>query len=216
MFYVAQLANCHDPGSDVDTMSRRLLRRPMMLRVVDKDQLFLETISDLQSRVAAPDEYGMLRTAALLRQLLLDSPRLIDEVNRQRRLRVTFRVVDKDAYVQMVLDDGAIFYSTEDGLDPNTAAFGQVKELNRDQFLKQPVMVVNGHTASVHDLIDQLAHIEGGIHAATARTDKEKALTEAGQVLGIGGLPAGVRMLAAIGRVVLSGLEELRRRVATS
>jgi len=119
------------------------------LTLVNRDQLFLNLMADLQSRVATPDEYGMLKTAALLRQLLLDSPRLVDEVNRERRLKITFRVMEKDAYVQMLLDSGATFYSVEDGLDPNTAPFGNPRDVNRDQFLKLRVMVLNNHAVSV-------------------------------------------------------------------
>jgi hypothetical protein len=38
-------------------------------------------------------DYDLLQTAGILRRLLLDSPRLVDEVNRNLpRLKITFRV----------------------------------------------------------------------------------------------------------------------------
>lgn len=177
--------------------------------------LFLSVISDLADRVRRPDEYGMLRAAALLRQLLLDERRLIDEVNRVHRLKIEVTVLDMEAYVETVLAERPVFYSVEAGIDPSTGAFGRPVKLSRDRFLKLRIMVINGHAVSAHDLIDQLAHIEGGVHIGSARTEKQNALAEAAKAFGIGGLPAGVSMIAAIGRVVLTALEPLRVKVAS-
>jgi hypothetical protein len=179
------------------------------------DELFLRTLQDLETLLAQPDEYALLRAAALLRQLLLDGGKsLVNKVNRNHDKKLAFVVTDNNAYVEMLLADGAMFYSTEDGLDPNTSPFGQARQLTRDQFLKWPVMIVHRHFVTVHDVIDQLAHIEGGVHAGKAKTEKQQALKEAAGVFGIGGLPAGTRMLAPIGRVTLAGLGELREAVS--
>jgi hypothetical protein len=183
---------------------------------VEPNRLFLETCADLESRLPRLDEYGILRAAALMRQLLLDDQRLVDQVNRTARLKLVFDVRDSRNYMQMVIGDGAAFYSVEDGLDPATGRPGSTVELNRDQFLKWQVMFVDGHYVTIHDVIDQLAHIEGGVHVGTAKTGKEKALAEAGKTFGIGGLPAGIRMTAAIARVVLKALRPLRDQVAQS
>jgi len=55
-----------------------------------------------------------------------------------------------------------------------------------------------------------------GVHVGAPKTAKEEALASAAQLLGIGGLPAGIRLMAAIGRVVLRGLSDLREEVANS
>jgi len=179
---------------------------------VEPDKLFVEILQDIEMRIGNLDEYGMLRTAALLRQLLLDEPRLIDKVNQQYRLKIGFIVGDRRAYMQMTIGDGAVLYSVEDGLDPERGRPGPTVVLNRDQFLRWPVMFVDGHYVTIHELIDQLAHIEGGVHSGEPRTAKEQALVEASRTLGVGGLPAGIRMIAAIARVALVGLQPLRER----
>jgi hypothetical protein len=184
-----------------------------MLESVEPERLFLATCTDLEGRITHLDEYGLLRAAGLLRQLLLDETRLIDVVNRKFRIKVAFLVMDRRSNMEMVAADGAEFYSVEDGLDPSTARPGTTIELTRDQLLKWKVMFVSGHYVTVHDLIDQLAHIEGGVHSGSPKTDKEKSLVQAAGMFGIGGLPAGIRMVAAIGRVVVSGLAPLRNRV---
>jgi len=48
---------------------------------VDADRLFLYTLQDLERRTAATDEYEVLIPPALLRKLLLDKERLMDQVN---------------------------------------------------------------------------------------------------------------------------------------
>src|SRR5947208_11895772 len=107
--------------------------------VMEPDRLFLMTLQDLQERLSNLDEYGMLRTAGLLRQLLLDEPRLVDLVNRKFRLRIRFAVADRRDYMDIIIADGAVFYSVEDGLDPETGRPGNRVVLGRDKFLKWPV-----------------------------------------------------------------------------
>jgi hypothetical protein len=51
---------------------------------VKRETLFLRTLEDLGRRVEpGVDEYEVLLIAGLLRKLLVDSPRLVDEVNRR-------------------------------------------------------------------------------------------------------------------------------------
>lgn len=181
---------------------------------MNADQLFLATLDDVRARLASPSEYGLLRMSALLRQLLLDAHPLVDAVNSERRLKITYEVMTADRYVDVIMEDRPIFWSTEDGLDPATAAFGQPVTLRRDAFLARRVMFVDGHAVTVRDVIAQLAHVEGGVHAGSPESAKQEALQQAARVFGIGGLPAGWRLLAAIARVVLRSLEPLEAEVA--
>ena len=53
-----------------------------------RDELFLETLSDLESRCEpGRTEYDVLGIAGLLRKLLIDAQPLVDQVNRDRHLR---------------------------------------------------------------------------------------------------------------------------------
>jgi hypothetical protein len=82
--------------------------------------------------------------------------------------------------------------------------------------LARRVMVVNGEQVTVHHLIDQLAHIEGAVHRSDPRDRRAAVLSEAARQLFIGGLPAGIRQIQAIARVVLRGLTPLRDAVRNS
>jgi hypothetical protein len=77
-------------------------------------------------------------------------------------------------------------------------------------------MMINGQQVTVRDLIDQLAHIEGAVHAGNPREPREALLKEVARQLYVGGLPAGVRQIQSIARVVAHGLAPLRDAVLRS
>jgi hypothetical protein len=63
----------------------------------------------------------MLRSAALLRQLLLDESPLVHQINRGRHLRFVFRVNVREPIWKRAGTDPPVFWSRHDGLDPETA-----------------------------------------------------------------------------------------------
>ena len=181
---------------------------------MDADRLLIATLDDLAERINSPmTEYEVLGIAALLRRLLLDSPPLLDVVNREHRLKVRFVVANDDAYRDMVLGDGAMFWSAQDGLDPETSLPGMhgTLELNRDQFLARPVMASRGRLISVRDVITHGANVAGAVHLTSQPKDEShQEISGWAEALGIGGYPAGTRELQAIGRVVLKALAPVR------
>jgi hypothetical protein len=83
-------------------------------------------------------------------------------------------------------------------------------DATRDQLLARRVMVLGGESITVRDLIDHLAHIEGAVHRSDPKEHRELVLSQAARDVFIGRLPAGVRQIQAIARVVLRGLQPLR------
>jgi hypothetical protein len=53
----------------------------------------------------------------------------------------------------------------------------------------------------------------GGVHAGQPRGDSQESLVAVAQQFNIGGDPAGIGTLLAIGRVVVRGLGPLRDRI---
>jgi hypothetical protein len=116
----------------------------------------------------------------------------------------------------MVLGDGPVYWSLEDGLDPDLdhpPGLMAPIDATRDQLLARRVMMVDGAEVTVRDLIGQLAHIEGAVHRSEPRERREVVLKEAARQVFVGGLPAGIRQIRAVARVVLRGLEPLREAV---
>ena len=51
--------------------------------MIDSEALFLRTLDDCRSAIAGEDEYELLRSTGLLRQLLIDGRPLVDVVNQK-------------------------------------------------------------------------------------------------------------------------------------
>jgi hypothetical protein len=186
---------------------------------MNSEALFVKTLEDLQRRTTdETDEYEVLLSAGLLRKLLMDSTPLINRVNsvEGRRLTIRFRINGPTPYQELLLSHGPIFWSLEDGIDPDLGqppGLVNPVEATRDQLLARQVMQLQGTPVTVRDLIDQLAHIEGAVHNQQPRERREELLKAVAQQIYIRGLPAGVSQIRSIGRVVIRGLRPLRDAV---
>ena len=76
--------------------------------------------------------------------------------------------------------------------------------------------MVYGKSYSVREVILFEANVSGAVHAGSAKTDKELALKQVGDSLGIGGYPLALRQLLAIARVILAALRPLRDAAAAA
>jgi len=171
-----------------------------------REQLFVYTIKDLEKKLAATDQYEILMIAGLLRKLLLDGTPLMDQIN-TGHLRVKFiinsRPIPEDKYLSI--------WSIEDGLDPATAVPHLCKpiEVDRGQLLSTKILKVGGKVFSVKDVILHLAHVEGAVHAGSTKDEKDLILNRFIQEWQIGGVAATFRLLKAIARVTVKGLQVL-------
>jgi hypothetical protein len=114
----------------------------------DVEQLFLDTLRDLEQRVSAQDAYQILGISALIRKLLLDGCPLTDQVNRERRLKIWFEIglpqKSPPGFPQ------PLFYSRQDGFDPDTAPPGtERKKVSRDGLLSARVLTIEGKDYTV-------------------------------------------------------------------
>jgi hypothetical protein len=178
---------------------------------MDANQLFLATLDDLGSRSQpGRSDYDVLTISALIRKLLLDAGRLTDEVNRPHRLRLRF-VANRGT---PPTDPRPVFWSVQDGLDPNTARPGRApEEMSRDQFLAVTILEFDGVGLTVRDVVDYLANVGGGVHHSQPTTAKEFALASVESELRVGGYPPALRSLLAVARVTLHALEPLRSTI---
>lgn len=196
-------------------------RRPLNLDAsevepVDVDRLFIYTLSDLEQRAAAADEYAVLMSAALLRKLLLDKGRLMDLVNRSHRLDLRFRISGVSPLEQLIHDSNPMFWTIEDGLDADSPLAYAPFNASLDQFLARRVMRFGGSWITVRDVIDQLANIEGAVHSGKAKGERQRALQAAAKFYNRAGLPGAVSQVRLIGRITVRGLSPLRDAVVTA
>jgi hypothetical protein len=189
---------------------------------VEADALFTATLDDLEQRVIpGRPEYDVLMAAALIRKLLLDEHPLAHVVNRppERRLKLRFRTNVAPAVWEVLPDTPKpVFWSIQDGLDPETAVMRRhaPSDLSLDDFLRVRVMLIEGHEINVHELVDHAAHVSGAVHAGPPGSEKERALQDVTRQIQVGGYDPAVRSLLAIGRITLRALAPLRAVVEDS
>lgn len=183
------------------------------------DELFTRTLADLERRTTVTDEYEALLSAGLLRKLLLDKTPLMDKVNSNLRMKVRFAINGESAYERAVHEDGPMFWSLGEAIDPDIPAppgLWAPFNATRDQLLARRVLRVHGNWVTVRDLIDQLAHIEGAVHSEDPKNQREEVLREVARHIYVNGLPVGVRQVQSIGRVVVRGLAPLAVAITSS
>jgi hypothetical protein len=179
--------------------------------MITKDQLFLRTVEDLEARIdGAPDEYEILMAAGLLRKLLLDGSRLMDQVNRYRQIPVNFRIVIRDSS-PLPGELPPVLWVLPSGLDPDATDVQtppSIEEVSRDRFLKRPVAVYAGESATVKDLILYHAHIAGAVHAGDPKNPKDYAIAVL-ERMSWEDTTMSLEVIRSIGRIVVKALRPL-------
>ena len=171
------------------------------------DRLFLERCEQIALLSESYREIDILDIGARLRALVLDKHSLVEVAN-INRLKLRFKVGKF-----LPLPPGTpepMFMSLEDALDPFTCVGPSLNtELNYDDFLCHHIMNINGNKILIKHVIQASSNLMGGIHY-DPRPDKDhQKLVELSKFIEIGGTPASIRILKAIGRVTLRGLEPL-------
>jgi hypothetical protein len=183
---------------------------------MDPDRLFLFTVDECRQVFGAPNDYSILRSTALLRQLLLDGNSLVDVVNRERRERILFTISDGWAteYASTVMEDQPSLFCVADGLHPDSTPIidAKIVKLKRDQFLKYNLVYSNGSFHNVGEIVSHCANVLGGVHIGSPRTPEEHSLSAA-QQFQIGGLPLSLRQVVPLLRVVADALDPLYQRI---
>lgn len=170
------------------------------------DQLFLETLLDLKSKTESTKPYDNFMAAPLLRKLLIDSNSLLNRVNRNRHIKITFVCAD---YIVPNMD-GVALWAILDGFEPdnNPPSFNSVS-LNRDKLLKQVLMVYEGNNLTVYDVIKYICNVAGAVHSEDPEEEKEQILARIDDQFQFGGNGALVESLKSLSRVVLAALQPL-------
>ena len=175
---------------------------------MEPTRLFLETLRDLQSKVAAGDDYSMLRASALLRQLLLDGTPLIHRVNRDIHVKIRFPVCGR-AYREAVLNHKPIFYSALSGIHTSGALSHSCEMISLDAFLGTVVLVLSGQILTVHDLISISANVLGGVHKGDPEDVKAQAVSAFSQHFRVAGGSLTAAQLKPVVLVAIDGLQPL-------
>jgi hypothetical protein len=159
-----------------------------------------------------PDD--MLQIAQSLRQILVDGDRLLDTVNRERRLKIRFSVgmsveEDDEEMAERGLPIPAVHFISI--FPPN----GPRENLNIDHFLSFKVVKNRDGYYSVREIIKTCCNRLGAVHHGDAEKDDEieAGIRDLGKILEGIGLRGAFAVLVIIANVVLEGLNDLRQQI---
>jgi hypothetical protein len=171
------------------------------------ERFFLQTILDVISKVAAHDEYELLKLSGLLRLLLLDSPCLIDLANKQAQLRLEYEPRDSRLGLQAPV---AASVGIESIYAPDSPEMHRPKRA-RNSFIKCPVMSKDERIIRVEDLINACANKAGGVHFDLSLPNKPAQVDSLAidNALSFMGLAASASVLKDIAQVTLHAVRPL-------
>lgn len=193
--------------------------------------LFIHTLEDLRRLVLDRTEgiplYDLIRIGALMRLLIVDTHSLAERANRARRVPMEFTAHEFDVNWRSKLPapiremreaeiaDGAIEGATLhlDGVIPgNDDTPIETKRISGWRNHTTGTLA-DGTPVSVHNVIDYVAHIAGGVHQGYTKSPVERALHMGADWWREDAPSARVSPLAAIhglAVVTISGLDPLR------
>lgn len=178
---------------------------------MDRKRLFVQSYEDLRDKTDSKDEYKILKSSGLIRSFFLDSPNLVDTVNREYRKRLEFTYSDSSqGYAAVLISMNPDHWAELDGFYPGTQIAEAVNvTTGRDPMLSQVVLINAGKSLTVKDVIKYVANVMGGVHPGNPKEndDKEQAFSEIVSLYG--DVPAAIKQLQSINRVILEGLEPL-------
>jgi hypothetical protein len=185
---------------------------------VNPEEIFKYRYEQLAKLVQGGKAVQLVDVAAILRQFLVDSPSIIDTVNRKYRLKITFEVFEST-------DEQIERLRSQDGMIPSFISLGTVlppfaplKPMTKDAFLGFNVLYVNGTHFNVRQIIKVCANRLGAIHLSSPASDnRDKAiLRKLNEVWEFIGTPATFSMLILIGRIATKALVELNLKLTDS
>jgi hypothetical protein len=145
---------------------------------------FLETIRDIDSKVLQGSKYALIKATGMLRLLLLDSPTLIDRVNKEHKRRILYETIDSSE--SPPLPSMTQQYQWRNP-DPVPFPGARSSSLSRTRFLAMHIASRGSTRTTVRDLIRACANAAGGVHYGVAGGAAEQAALELDQEVQLSG-----------------------------
>ena len=179
-----------------------------------ESELFLHTVADLREKLLAKDQYSILRSAALMRQLVLDGKPLIHLANRVHKIRLEF-VVSPMEPRNPPLESGMLWWGNDIYPYPFMSGQHLWRTVNLDGLLATDCVRSETQDFTVKDVLKFCANVSGGVHLGQPTDALERELAAIDDVGNIAGLSVSLSALPGIGKVLLAGLQPLIDAVNT-
>jgi len=184
---------------------------------MENRKLFLIRFNQLRECLESQNEENMLLLSQVIRQLLVDGSRLLDIVNRDPKLPITFRVgmssrEREEEMSSLGLPSPSVHFLG--AFPPNEIK----RDIKLKSFLKFPMANYKGQHFSVKSLVKTCANRLGGVHIGESASDSEEEseIRKFGEVLQQMGMHHAFASLIVIANVTYDALEPLAETLTTS
>jgi hypothetical protein len=150
----------------------------------------------------------LLALSGILRLFLVDSPNIVDRVNRNHRLKIRFLPMGDDPnHIKNLPASLPIPAFQYFGFFSDTTE----AKITRDQLLKRVAFIIEGRQYTYHQFIILVANKLGGVHFDEdyKKQPDLAVLASLNEQIGIGGAPSALWVMRDVGKVVREGFADL-------
>lgn len=184
------------------------------MSMTHEEKLFLHKLDELEARIVSNDPYVVLGASGLIRSLLLDKNRLVDQVNKHYDIEISFVLqVPENERPASDSDFTPTASGVGDTINPECPLSpGMVHErVSRDVFLNKTVLTFEGREFSIKDVIKYEAEAMGAIHLESPIKEKHRVIHGIAHFFQYGDERGTLRQLVAIARNVVLALTPLKK-----
>ena len=183
---------------------------------MNPEQLFKIHYDKMTQALQRRTPEDMLDIARALRQILVDGDRLLDVVNRERRLKIRFTVgmsVEERAeeMAELGIPSSSCRLHFLGMFPPNEPR----KNIKIDNLLSFKVVKKGERCYSVREVIKTCCNCLGAVHYGPPEKDNdiETGIRSLGEIFEVEGVHGAFATLVIIGSIVVEGLQELRQQI---
>jgi hypothetical protein len=185
--------------------------------MTNQEKIFLNIISELKKRYENQTEYDILKASGLIRQLLVDSNPIIEQVNRKYKLKITYRVQERIKLpFERFNEDGTAWKPLYGIVFITPQENSPVELLNRDDFFKYELLSYHNEMINVLEVIKICANKYGGIHYDEKRNLKESSIDVTHKAFSFNNSSSVIRSMYSITGICLEALNPLAEKVKRS
>jgi hypothetical protein len=182
--------------------------------MTEKEKLFVNTVLELEERFTKKTEYDLLKASGLIRQLLVDQNTLVDQVNKNYKLKIKFKVrkrfkfnnSDSNETKWNSLSTMMLFISPDKSSD-------FVELLSKDEFFKYQLLSHHETSFTVLDVIKICANKYGGVHIEDIEKGKSLELDRMSKLITFNGTKSVFYAIYGIIEVCLKALTPLKNTI---
>ncbi len=178
------------------------------------ERIFLHSMADLEEISEIANTYRILRASGIIRQFLIDSNSLVNQINREYKQKIIFRVQQRPDITERKDENGKVlhqwFLVTFISPDKNSQ---NVELLKIQDFLKYNLLSFGEHEFSVLEVIKICANKYGGIHSDDIVDEREKLLDKLNSTVSLLGFDCVVHSMHGIMKVCHEALLPLVEKI---